>query len=233
MYSHPNTTIRADTDLDTLRQAIIEHPLPPTASANTNANVEKVISYWTSANSLKQLHRFADSRQPNLLQVPLPDGSNIPSDSSLDPKSSLPDEWQFRRSLIRFLHLPGLWYSGGPDRVFTIGHLYGISRFLLELELEACPPEDNDDEDDDHPIVLDMSNGPTMSWIKESRNYIERILDHVAQEAYKEHQPIGSRFFPRNTTATQLTKEEILQRNLSPQLVHITLEKVIEVCFHN
>ena len=90
---------------------------------------EKVISYWTSANSLKQLHRFIDSRHPVLRQVPLPDGSNISDASSRDSRASLQYEWAFRRAFIRFLHLPGY---GSLERDLGNGTKHLINCMALE-----------------------------------------------------------------------------------------------------
>lgn len=231
MHWHPRTIIAAGRDLNVLRDAAKTHPPPPTAASAA----EKVISYLTSANSLKLLHRFVDSRQPNLLQVPLPDGSNIIDHSTGDDDNSLLHEWMFCRIFVRFLHLPGIWFSGKipEERLRAFGYIYGISRCLLELELERCPVKNTSVDYEEYPIDLNGPEGELLSWIKPCRDNIEFILDEIAKIAYEDHQTIASRFFPNRNTTFSLTKKEKLLRNLSPQFVHIMLDKMINVGYHN
>jgi hypothetical protein len=108
-------------------------------------NADKLVSIWMSANSLKQLNRFVDVRQPSLLVPPLPDGSNLYHGAVADdPKRSPYFEWKFRRGFIRHLHLPGIWtYQEKPDeRFISYGRLYAIGRCLLEHEMKRCQPLD-------------------------------------------------------------------------------------------
>jgi hypothetical protein len=94
MYWNGRTTIRCNEHLKHLAEA--SSSIAPDHAAIKI--LEKVLSFWTSANSLKQLERFADERQPGLLQKPLPDGSNL-FDSRVNPDRSddLYNEWFLRR----------------------------------------------------------------------------------------------------------------------------------------
>lgn len=190
---------------------------------------EKVISYWTSANSLKQLNRFVDARQPGLLEIPTPDGSNIPDNVVNDPKESLLSEWMFRRIFVRCLHLPGLWFTGEipTERFKTFGVLYGIARCLLEFELKRCP-EEGDGFTDDYRINVHNPEAETFLWIGESRAKIVDVLDEVASVAYVQHGSLGSQFFP-NKARPALTREQILERNLTSQYMPKMLDLMIKV----
>lgn len=228
MHWHPRTMIAAGRELHALRNAT----KPPPTAAST---AEKLNSYLTSANSLKLLHRFVDFRQPGLSRVPLPDGTNIVGSSTGDYQNSLVHEWMFRRIFIRFLHLPGLWISGANSKDWFTGfaHLYGVSRCLLELELERCRERNTTVGYEEYPIDLDGPDGDSLSWIKLSRNKIEHILNEVAKIAYDEHQTISSRFFPGRAPPSELTAEEMVRRNLSPKFVPIMLDKMVKVCYRN
>jgi len=86
--------------------------------------LKTVLGYWSSANALKQLERFADWRQPALEERPLPDGSNMKGVHDL-----LIHEWQFRRLWIRYLHFPGILMAKNNDkRVVSLRNLYEIGR---------------------------------------------------------------------------------------------------------
>jgi hypothetical protein len=229
MHWHPESVIHAGTGITEFRDAALKADPGPLVIALA----EKVLSLWTSANSLRQLHRFIDARQPALLQVPLPDGSNIGGHTTPnDPFGSLQDEWNFRRAFIRHLHLPGLWAPGEkPDsRAVSFSRLYGLSRALLQMELERCPPVDTDEEKDDFIIHHHDPDLKQVAHIKTARNVIEQVLAHVAEVAFEEQQTAQARFFP-NRAAPQIpmTRNARLQHNLTPEVIHITLEKMISV----
>jgi hypothetical protein len=232
MHWHPETVICRHGDLSALREAASKTSLSPAI----HKNAEKVLSLWTSANSLKQLHRFADARQPSLLEPPLPDGSNIGGDAAQgDYKDSLRHEWMFRRALVRHFHLPGLFSTGEKpaEAVVSFSRLYGIGRCLLELELERCPSQETVGGEDDYLLSTLDPDADLVSWIKSSREIIEDTLNEVAETAYEEHQTTRSRFFPNNnmTSQTPLSREERLQRSLSPDLMHIMLDKMIKASY--
>lgn len=191
---------------------------------------EKVLSYWTSANSLKQVNRFIDARQPCLFEIPIADGSNIPENAVDDPKESLLSEWMFRRIFVRCLHLPGLWFTGEvpTERVKTFGWLYGIARCLLEFELKRCPEEGDGELADDYYIDLHDPEVETFLWVKESRDTIIDVLDEVAGLAYVEHESLKKKFFP-NAAQPELTREQMLERNLTDQYMPIMLNAMIKV----
>jgi hypothetical protein len=229
MHWHPETIIQTDTDIVRVQEAASDSSLAP----STLKMVEKVISYWTSANSLKQLHRFTDSRHPSLIQVPLPDGSNIRDASSRDPRGSLQDEWAFRRAFIRLLHLPGLWFSGevSIERYQAFTHLYGIARCLLEFELDRCPTILIEGNMESYQMEAYNPLTDSLSWILPTRETVELALDHVGAAAYSEYESLRSRFFPNREPPVQpaLTDEEILQRNLSAQFMPAMLNEMIKV----
>lgn len=230
MHWHPRTIVHAGSSLNALREAAIDSPPIPTVFRSA----EKVISYWTSANSLKQLHRFTDSRQPDLFQIPLPDGSNLPDSASPDDvRSSLREEWMLRRAFVRLLHLPGIWFSGekSSERLKAFANLYGVGRCLLEFELERCPTIDNAEREDDYYMDPENPHEHLFTWIRRARDIIEIGLNEVAEVAYEEHPSMSSRFFPGRTSASQtpLTREEKLRRNLTPQFMPIMLDNMIKV----
>lgn len=184
----------------------------------------------------EQFHRFADGRQPSLLEPPLPDGSNIGGDAVQgDYKDSLRHEWMFRRAFVRHLHLPGLFSTGAKpaEAVVSFSRLYDIGRCLLELKLERCPSERTLGGEDDYLLSTLDPDADLMSWMKSSREITEDILSEVAEIAYEEHQTTRSRFFPNSNITSQasLSREERLQRNLSPDLMHIMLDKMIKASY--
>jgi len=103
--------------------------------------------YWTSAHSLKLLHRFLDHQQcPLLVEPKMNDGSNIPRVSS--KQKILYWEWEFYRHLVRTLHHAGMTkpitdHNGDTilhnDRLNDLLYLYMVSRYLLEYELRDVP----------------------------------------------------------------------------------------------
>ena len=224
MHWHPRTVIRTAMDILEIREATRNTMPGPTTLDMAN----KVISYWTSANSLKQLHRFTDSRHPVLPQIPLPDGSNIGNISSSDPGASLQDEWAFRRAFVRFLHLPGLWFSGERpwERHEAFTQLYGIGRCLLELEVERCSPITTADGAESYLTSPFDPNGYLFSWITPTREVVEATLDHVAAAAYRDPPTLRSRFFGNRAA---LTNEERLRRNLSEECMPAMLDEMIRV----
>lgn len=230
MHWHPKSVIRAGTGITEFRDAALNANPGPLVIALA----EKVISLWTSANSLRQLHRFIDVRQPALLEFPLPDGSNIRGDATPnDPLGLLHDEWKFRRAFIRHLHLPGLWVPGDRthSRALSFSRLYGISRALLQMELDRCLPADINGERDNFIIDHQDPDLNKIRSIKSARNVIEKVLVDVAEEAFKEQQTAQARFFPnRAGHQIQMTRNEMLHYNLTPGVIHITLGKMIRVC---
>lgn len=229
MHWHPEAVIRIDNyeDMKKAHEAALAYNTDPIVSRKAG----KVLAYWTSANTLKLLHRFAHERQPDLFHIPLPDGSNI---GVLAGGMALQYEWMLRRAWIRHLHLPGVLQGGSlyADRMAQLGSIYAIGRVLLEVELKWCPPHDTYWEEDDYHVPRDdPDDGHLVDWIKDSRNVIRDVLEEINPIVYEEHQTASSRFFPhrQNNSAPPLSKEERLRRNLSPELINIVLDKMINV----
>lgn len=65
------------------------------------------MSYWTSLNSLRQLHRFVDKRQRKILVMAIED-KFTDEECNADNSESVEYEWLLRRLFIRCLHFPGL-----------------------------------------------------------------------------------------------------------------------------
>lgn len=75
MHFDRRNYIQCNIDLRNFADAAITTQYPRSHPAKNL--LQEVLSYWTSANSLKQLERFADMRQPTLHRVPTPDGTNF------------------------------------------------------------------------------------------------------------------------------------------------------------
>jgi hypothetical protein len=88
-----------------------------------------VLGLWESANSLKQLERFNDTRQPRLSARPLPDGRNVRVVAG-DEEVVL--EWMFRRLLVKILHFPGI-HAANSQRAAAIDQdLYFVARAVRQ-----------------------------------------------------------------------------------------------------
>lgn len=229
MHWHPRTPIRTKRNMARLREAA----LGSSVSAAVRKDAEKVSSYWTSANSLRQVHRFTDTRQPPLYQNPLPDGSNISLHSGYDHHSTLYEDWRYRRTLVRLLHLPGIWFSGDNprERFNALGDLYGFGRCLLELELKRCPPINDESRGliDDFELSHDFDHYYLFLWIKRSRDIIDPIVEEVAELAYTKRKTLGEQFFKKRKVADNPTDEEILAQNFAPDQLAGTLDAMVKV----
>ncbi|KAF8858039.1 hypothetical protein BDZ45DRAFT_802887 [Acephala macrosclerotiorum] len=195
-------------------------------------NVEKLLSYWYGANSLKRLDRFLDRRQPPLAALPAFTGMDMrgpPDNPGQSPEVFL--EWQFRRLLIRCLHFPGLaQIDTNPnslnhfsfDRAAHIVDLYVVSRLLLELE-HVTIPEQNPVEfphwrTDPHRLDLD--------WVKISRSIIDGALQQMFDTVKV---PIGlvvAMAQAARDAQTPMPVDDISQANMS--MAHLELMKKIQ-----
>ena len=129
MHFDSRNHIRCNTDLENLANGVVAAQTPENHPAK--ALLEKVLSYWTSANSLKQLERFADIRQPYLDRLPLPDGMNLHHRGCTPAQYSevILMEYSFRRLWIRHLHFPGL-LAANLGRQKSFDQLYKCARVV-------------------------------------------------------------------------------------------------------
>jgi hypothetical protein len=129
MHFDKRNYIQCNIDLRNFADAAITTQYPQSHPAKKL--LQKVLSYWTSANSLKQLERFADTRQPTLHRVPTPDGTNLHRNARSVPPAQYVDELYFehylRRLWIRHLHLPGLM-AANTGREYSLRSLYNCGR---------------------------------------------------------------------------------------------------------
>ncbi|PBP20954.1 hypothetical protein BUE80_DR008241 [Diplocarpon rosae] len=149
--------------------------------------VDKLLSYWTGACSLKQLDRFCDKAYPPFTEYPDANGANF-SDPTVNPygASSLFKERNLRAMVIRLLHYRGLSFpdatksAGAIDsrRLLNLVQLYLCARGLLDLELDGVVPMPPTDEnfrlnkaDEDH---------DKMRFLQSSRRRIRDTLLRVA-----------------------------------------------------
>ena len=132
MHFDTRNNIHGNADLRKLAEFGVTIDFPPSHPATKP--FETVLSYLTSANSLKQLERFADERQPYLCRQPWPDGSNLTQDfcTANPPAPYHPDleiEYKFRRLWIRHLHFPDL-HAANIGREESIRQLYTCGRLV-------------------------------------------------------------------------------------------------------
>ncbi|KAI6715175.1 hypothetical protein JHW43_002293 [Diplocarpon mali] len=152
--------------------------------------VDKLLSYWTGACSLKQLNRFCDKAYPPFTEYPDADGANL-SDPTVNPQgASFPvKERNLRAMMIRLLHYRGLSFpdatkpAGSIDskRLVNLLQLYLCARGLLDMELDGVVPLPPGNED----FELNTSDKDhnKMRFLQFSRRRIRDTLLQVADIA--------------------------------------------------
>ncbi|KAJ5040911.1 uncharacterized protein L3040_005470 [Drepanopeziza brunnea f. sp. 'multigermtubi'] len=163
--------------------------------------IDKILDYWTSACSLKQLDRFLNRGQPQFLGAPSPNGMNL--DTLAVNPSGVPHfsyEHQLRRSTVRLLHYPGLLFfdeEGNFDnlRADRFGLLYTVARVLLEYELGTNRP----DLADKFSVDPRDANNSQATWLGKARARIQDTLEAVAVIACQplDNRPLGQRLQER------------------------------------
>ncbi|CZR52381.1 uncharacterized protein PAC_02258 [Phialocephala subalpina] len=230
MHTHPDGYVR---NADATFIAALEQYLGNLAvNDQGRQNVEKLLSYWYGANSLKRLDRFLDHRQPPLAALPAFTGWNVGGPPANPTRS--PDihwDWQFRRLLIRCLHFPGLTQldtdPNSPNLFLfeRFGHfvdLYCISRSLLELEhqntQELDPVEFPHKRTDPHRWDLD--------WIKRSRSIIDGALQQMFDTTKVPIGPVVAMAQAAQVANTPMSNDDVAQANIS--MAHLQLMRAIQ-----
>jgi hypothetical protein len=239
MHTHPDTVVRCNRDLHDLQKAISIIPEDHLAKGK----FEKVLSYWTSANSLKLLDRFISQGHCPLRDDPNHKTfyNNLPSDHhvSYTPDWTLRHDFYLRRNLVRLLHYPGLirfiLFEDGqslldPKLPQKFTYVYGSGRMLLQLEVQkickTINPLGVETDNYEKRHLVEESYAYHLDFISQARRKILSVLEEIAKIAFEPPRSLGSRFFNRPQPA--LTREEILRTNL--EYSEITLmNRMIEV----
>jgi hypothetical protein len=186
LHIHPNSIIQCSPELVRLME-IVENAVKTAPRDHPSIRKgEKLLSYWTSANSLKQIHRWLCHRQPSLYEDPRTDGTNLRGFTNPPMYRGFHDEYVLRKQLIRALHYRGMTIIGKDgivinyDRIWDLVIMYSIGRYMLEEEVANTNIDIGPGlSTDQYSLEITDPDEPNLRWISESRRIILDMLEAV------------------------------------------------------
>ena len=222
--------------------------LTSTDNAPSNAGIKAIVDRFLElekcSSILKQLHRFADPRQPRMIRNPVrvadPD---FWRSSQVNPTfdRDITSEWRLRKLWIRALHLPAIYTdigdkTSGKTKPFfsAIVEMHWMGMILLEKECLKVPGENAKGVLDNY--RNEQANSP-LSWVGEVRENVTKLMLSLTTLAMSKNLPTLSSKIPgfvskpevvaaKKAEEDALSDVQLITRNLGSDRVRGLIRKV-------